>query len=79
MWRRCPRRRGRGIATAVTLAALREAQRQGETVGVLHASEMAHSVYRRMGFVAVLRLGLLPRAAVGITRMVRRYPSSVIS
>jgi predicted acetyltransferase len=45
-----PEARGRGIATAVTLAALREAQRQGETVGVLHASEMAYSVYRRMGF-----------------------------
>jgi predicted ATPase len=35
----------------VTLAALREAQAHGETVGVLHASEMAYSVYRRMGFV----------------------------
>lgn len=45
-----PEARGRGIATAVTLAALREAQRQGETVGVLHASETAYSVYRRMGF-----------------------------
>ncbi len=46
-----PEARGRGIATAVTLAALREAEAQGETVGVLHASEMAYSVYRRMGFV----------------------------
>jgi GNAT superfamily N-acetyltransferase len=45
-----PPARGRGIATAVTLAALREAQAQGGTVGVLHASEMAYSVYRRMGF-----------------------------
>jgi ribosomal protein S18 acetylase RimI-like enzyme len=46
-----PPARGRGIAAAVTLAALREAEAQGETVGVLHASEMAYSVYRRMGFV----------------------------
>ncbi len=46
-----PQARGRGIATAVTLAALREAQTQGETVGVLHASDMAYSVYRRMGFI----------------------------
>ncbi len=45
-----PEARGRGIATAVTLAALREARAQGETVGVLHASETAYSVYRRMGF-----------------------------
>lgn len=34
----------------VTSAALREAQRQGETAGVLHASDMAYAVYRRMGF-----------------------------
>jgi GNAT superfamily N-acetyltransferase len=46
-----PEARGRGIATAVTLAAMREAQAQGEAVGVLHASDMAYSVYRRMGFV----------------------------
>lgn len=45
-----PEARGRGIATAVTLAALREARAQGETVGVLHASDMAYAVYRRMGF-----------------------------
>jgi ribosomal protein S18 acetylase RimI-like enzyme len=45
-----PEARGRGIGTAVTLAALREAQAQGETVGVLHPSEMAYWVYRRMGF-----------------------------
>lgn len=46
-----PQARGRGIATAVTLAALLLARSEGETAGVLHASEMAYSVYRRMGFV----------------------------
>ena len=45
-----PAARGRGIATAVTLAALREGQAQGARVGVLHPSEMARSVYRRLGF-----------------------------
>jgi ribosomal protein S18 acetylase RimI-like enzyme len=42
--------RGRGIATAVTLAALREGRRQGARVGVLHPSDMARPVYRRLGF-----------------------------
>jgi ribosomal protein S18 acetylase RimI-like enzyme len=45
-----PAARGRGIATAVTLAALREGRAQGARVGVLHPSEMARSVYRRLGF-----------------------------
>lgn len=45
-----PQARGQGIGTAVTLVALQEARARGETVGVLHASDMAHSVYRRMGF-----------------------------
>jgi GNAT superfamily N-acetyltransferase len=45
-----PAARGRGIATAVTLAALREGRMQGARVGVLHPSDMARPVYRRLGF-----------------------------
>jgi ribosomal protein S18 acetylase RimI-like enzyme len=42
--------RGQGIGTAVTLAALRAGRAMGARVGVLHPSDMAYSVYRRMGF-----------------------------
>ena len=45
-----PAARGRGIGAAVTLAALREGRARGARVGVLHPSEMARSVYRRLGF-----------------------------
>lgn len=45
-----PSARGRGIAAAVTLAALRDGVAMGARVGVLHASDMAQPVYRRLGF-----------------------------
>jgi ribosomal protein S18 acetylase RimI-like enzyme len=46
-----PAARGRGIGTAVTFAALRDGVAMGARVGVLHASGMAQSVYRRLGFI----------------------------
>jgi GNAT superfamily N-acetyltransferase len=46
-----PAERGRGLASAVTVRALQDALAMGARVGVLHASEMAESVYRRMGFI----------------------------
>ncbi len=45
-----PQFRDQGIATAVTLAPLLEAQRLGYRVGVLFASLAAIGLYRRLGF-----------------------------
>ncbi len=45
-----PSARGRGIGSAVTLAALQHARDQGATEGALQSSEMAVSVYRGLGF-----------------------------
>ena len=45
--------RGRGIGSAVTLAAMRHARDRGATVAALQASEMGYSVYRSIGFVDV--------------------------
>lgn len=42
--------RHRGIGTAMTLMALHQAQRQGYRVGVLTASPMGITIYRRLGF-----------------------------
>lgn len=52
-----PAARGRGIGAAVTLAALRDGVAMGARVGVLHPSDMAQSVYRRLGFSDCPRWG----------------------
>jgi ribosomal protein S18 acetylase RimI-like enzyme len=45
-----PQARRQGVGASVALAALREAREQGYRFGVLGASEMGVSVYRRLGF-----------------------------
>ena len=45
-----PGARGRGIARAMTAAALREGERRGYRIGALQATAMGIPVYRRLGF-----------------------------
>ncbi|MFL7791476.1 MAG: GNAT family N-acetyltransferase [Anaerolineae bacterium] len=45
-----PKARQQGVATALTLTALRAARDRGYRIGILHASEMGYGVYRRIGF-----------------------------
>lgn len=42
--------RGRGIGSALTRQALRDARNEGYQVGVLQSSSMGHSIYETMGF-----------------------------
>jgi GNAT superfamily N-acetyltransferase len=50
-----PQARGRGLATAVLTAALRDARGRGARRAVLQATPMAERMYRRQGFEAVGR------------------------
>lgn len=52
-----PAARRRGIARAMTLAALRDARTNGCAIAILHASDMAAGVYRAMGFREYCRIG----------------------
>jgi GNAT superfamily N-acetyltransferase len=45
-----PDARGRGVGTAMTFAAVREARARGYRVAVLGASDMAVTLYERLGF-----------------------------
>lgn len=53
-----PEARQQGIGAALTLAALREARGLGYRIGILQASSMGSSVYRRLGFQAFGRMSL---------------------
>lgn len=46
-----PEARRQGIATALTLQALQDAQQRGYKIGTLQSSEMAHSMYEKIGFI----------------------------
>ncbi|MDQ2906854.1 MAG: GNAT family N-acetyltransferase [Chloroflexota bacterium] len=51
-----PEARRRGIGTAITLHALREARALGYRVGILFPSDMGLNVYRRIGFQECCRI-----------------------
>lgn len=53
-----PEARRRGIGAAITLAALHGGRRLGAQSGVLGASEPGYSVYVRLGFREVCRIGI---------------------
>jgi GNAT superfamily N-acetyltransferase len=52
-----PDARRKGIGTAMTVCPLLKARALGYRVGILHSSEMAVSVYRRLGFQEHCRIG----------------------
>ena len=51
--------RKKGIGTAVTLAAVKEAKERGYEIVILHSSEMGYNAYKRMGFEEVCKVNKL--------------------
>jgi ribosomal protein S18 acetylase RimI-like enzyme len=47
--------RGRGIGSAMTWLALHEAEKLGQTLAVLQASEAGHPIYKKIGFEELFR------------------------
>ncbi len=52
-----PQARGQGIATAMTVAALRGGRELGKPVAVLRAARAGLGIYRRLGFREYIRFG----------------------
>lgn len=63
-----PETRGRGVASDMTLLALHRARALGRQRVVLHASEMAVNVYRRVGFKAHCHLAIHGTAPLWTTK-----------
>jgi ribosomal protein S18 acetylase RimI-like enzyme len=57
--------RGRGIGTALTVAALVDARASGATAAALQSSELGLGVYRRLGFVEVGTVRAVGRLSEG--------------
>ncbi|MDQ2717722.1 MAG: GNAT family N-acetyltransferase [Chloroflexota bacterium] len=58
-----PEARRRGIGTAITLHALREARALGYRVGILFPSDMGLNVYQRIGFQECCRIPFYTRSS----------------
>jgi GNAT superfamily N-acetyltransferase len=59
-----PEARGQGIATALMNEAIAQGNAAGARRAVLHSSSMAHSMYRRKGFVDRCQLPVFASAAL---------------
>jgi predicted acetyltransferase len=53
-----PEARGRGIGTIMTVMPLLEARQIGYRVGILQASSMGYSIYKKIGFKDVCKYRL---------------------
>jgi ribosomal protein S18 acetylase RimI-like enzyme len=51
--------RRKGIGTAVTLTAIKEAKERGYEIVILHSSEMGYNAYKRMGFEEICKVNML--------------------
>ena len=72
-----PEARGRGLATVVTTAALRDAAERRKQAAVLQATAAAERIYARLGFVAVGRWQeWVPSPASSGDRTVERFRSA---
>jgi GNAT superfamily N-acetyltransferase len=51
-----PRARGKGIGSAISLAALNEAKDHSYSVAVLYATDMGYPIYKRLGFQDICKI-----------------------
>jgi GNAT superfamily N-acetyltransferase len=53
-----PHARGHGLATAISLTAMREARQLGRHTAILHSTPIAINVYRQLGFQPVANMDM---------------------